>query len=378
MTRKTSSILCFLYFCIKGCASFGVNKRLATSISCKQTSTWDGSCSRQYPPSSTSGTTRLCVFGFDNISDDEEDNVEEEFDVDEYLRERERRKQNSGSDSSNNEDEKSLTSEFFQTLRMRNIGRNTRASRRKLVSLDSSTNDPDKNSDKGVNEDGEDDDDYVREITASELNLFTGVDEGGVGKLAGNVTITNKELYDSLKERVLESPTSFQKLTTGADESDDGTMSATGDSIEQSKTYVPPKNVPDAELTAGEVVTVVLEALRNNDNPSTNRGVEILFAYSSSASILADLERAPSVEEYGEMLRTSPDQKILLEHVDVLFDKADYSQDKKRAFITVRLMDMEKTLTSVNFILSTGSSDDCWLIDSHLVRPRGLRRGKRW
>jgi len=378
MTRKTSSILCFLYFCLKACASFGVNKRLATSIACRQTSIWDGSCSRQYPTSSTSGTTRLCVFGFDNTSDDEEDNVDEEFDIDEYLRERERRKQNSGSDSSNNEDEKSLTSEFFQTLRMRNIGRNTRASRRKLVSLDSSSNDPDKNSDKGVNDDDEDDDDYVREITASELNLFTGVDEGGVGKLAGNVTITNKELYNSLKERVLESPTSFQKLTTGADESDDGTMSAIGDSIEQSKTYVPPKNVPDAELTAGEVVTVVLEALRNNDNPSTNRGVEILFAYSSSASILADLERAPSVEEYGEMLRTSPDQKILLQHVDVLFDKADYSQDKKRAFITVRLMDTEKTLTSVNFILSIRSSDECWLIDSHLVRPRGLRRGKRW
>lgn len=40
----------------------------------------------------------------------------------------------------------------------------------------------------------------------------------------------------------------------------------------------------DPELTAGEVVSLVLEALRNNDNPTPNRGVEILFGYSAPGS----------------------------------------------------------------------------------------------
>ena len=244
------------------------------------------------------------------------------------------------------------------------------------------------------------DDEPVREFTASEMNIFKGYDDFGVGKLAGvyvcvfmsvkylsldkcfdadffrifpgNVTITNKDLYNTLKERVLESPSSFQKLTKGADDE-----IATDDTYTD-KSYTPPTTIPDSELTAGEVVTTVLEALRNNDVPTKNKGVEVLFAYSSSASILADPSRAPSVDEYADGLKTSSDSRILLDHRDVVFDKADYSQDHKRAFINVRLKDAEGTFTGVNFMLSMRSSDQCWLIDSHLVKARGLRRGKRW
>ena len=234
------------------------------------------------------------------------------------------------------------------------------------------------NSNDDQNEIDDSDDENVREFTASEMNIFKGVDEGGVGKLAGNVTITNKDLYASLKERVLESPSAFQKLTTAAnDEDDDFSELATPGNVDD-KSYTPPETVPDAELTAGEVVTTVLEALRHNDVPTMNKGIEILFAYSSSANILADPLRAPTVDEYSDMLKSSSDSKILLNHREVIFDKADYSQDRKRAFITVRLKDAEGTWTGVNFILSIRTDDQCWLIDSHLVKVRGLRRGRRW
>lgn len=209
------------------------------------------------------------------------------------------------------------------------------------------------------------------------MNIFLGRDDGAVGKLAGNVTFTNKEMYASLKERILESPQTFRRLTEGADDNDGASPSAFDDDGLE-KPYAPPENVPDSELTAGEVVTTVLAALQHNDVPTENRGVEILFGYSSPASILADPIRSPSVEEYAEILSSSASQ-ILYDHSEVIFDKADYSQDKERVFITVRLREgPSDAWTSVNFILSNRSSDDCWLIDSHLIRPKGLRRGKRW
>ena len=226
-----------------------------------------------------------------------------------------------------------------------------------------------------VDENENEDDETVREFTAGEMNIFKGIDEGGVGKLAGNVTITNKDLYATLKERILESPSAFQKLTTGANDEDEDYDSMESDF---SDSYTHPEIVPDAELSAGEVVTTVLSALRHNDVPTVNKGVEILFGYSSPASVLMDPRRAPTVDEYADMLKSSSDSKILLDYREIIFDKADYSQDSKRAFITIRLKDAEGTWTGVNFILSLRPDDQCWLIDSHLVKARGLRRGRRW
>ena len=83
---------------------------------------------------------------------------------------------------------------------------------------------------------------------------FRGVDEGGVGKLAGNVTFTNKELYDSLKERVLESPAAFTSLLSSPDEDDDDSdnVAAAGTGYQPQSSYKPPVTVPDSELTAGK------------------------------------------------------------------------------------------------------------------------------
>lgn len=86
--------------------------------------------------------------------------------------------------------------------------------------------------------------------------------------------MTNDHLYSEVKERVLDTAGGFVDFVRGANEEDDDSDDM--DSVTP-KEYVPPMTVPDLDLMAGEVVLLVLEALLNNDNPSKNKGVEILF-----------------------------------------------------------------------------------------------------
>jgi hypothetical protein len=174
--------------------------------------------------------------------------------------------------------------------------------------------------------------DEDQDIPISRVNVFRGRDEGKVGKLAGNTTFTNKELYDNIKERVLESPKAFVDYVGGEDAVDEMELS----SMERGK-YTPPSLIPDSELTAGEVVELVLQALNNNSEgpPGTsNYGVEVLFAYSSKHSFLK--QKPPTVEEYAEFIRES-EYAPLFSHTQIIFDKADYSHDRRKAFYNVRI-----------------------------------------
>merc|ERR1711862_176703 len=204
------------------------------------------------------------------------------------------------------------------------------------------------------------------------------------GKLAGNVTFTNKQLYDSLKERVLESPSAFTSLLSSPpDDNEDSSTSGIGGYKPQSS-YKPPVTVPDPELTAGEVITLILQALLHNDIPEPNTGIKLLFSYSSPSSILGNPEKAPTIEQYSDFLKTS-EYKVFFESAveheqQIIIDKMDYSYDKKKAYATIRLKkkSTRRDFTTVNFILSTSKDDDdaSWLIDSILIRPDGIRRRK--
>lgn len=264
-------------------------------------------------------------------------------------------------DSSGDEAGVNLAAEFFANLKGRGI--------------EASEEDQDEDEDDETIDN--DDSESVRDISQSEINAFTGIDQGKVGKLAGNVTFTNRELYSSLKERVLESPSAFQNLVGGSNEDDDDEDEFDTDSEQaDSVSYKPPSTTPDSGLTAGEVIETVLSALNHNDEPSSNYGVEILFAYSSPASVLTS-EKAPTVDEYADFLKTS-EYDVMLDHSQVIIDKADYAFDGKKCYFTVRLRKGQtgRDFTSVNFILSTKGKeeDDCWLIDSILIRPDGIRR----
>ena len=106
-------------------------------------------------------------------------------------------------------------------------------------------------------EEDEEDEENAREIPVSEINAFRGVDQGGVGKLAGNVTFTNKELYDSLKERVLESPSAFTSLLSSPDEEEEEDDRSVVSGYQEQSSYKPPSTVPDPELTAGKCLVLI-------------------------------------------------------------------------------------------------------------------------
>jgi hypothetical protein len=200
------------------------------------------------------------------------------------------------------------------------------------------------------------------------------------------VSLTDSQLYSEVKERVLDTAGGFLDFVKAPTADDDDEEDEDDDDEDESNTtlsvpkpYVPPETIPDAALTAGEVIMVVLDALLNNNIPTKHAGVEILFGFSSEHSQVKN-EAGLTVEEYAEFLQDS-EYKVLFSHDGATIDKGDYSFDGKRAFFTARLQTGKGPLdtTSVNFILSTTGKDEnaCWLIDSMLIRPESMRRRRR-
>jgi hypothetical protein len=245
--------------------------------------------------------------------------------------------------------------------------------------------DDDEDEDDEGDEDEEDDDDEPEtNYPQGAINAFLGYDAGvGAGdKLAGNVTLTNSQLYSEVKERVLDTAGGFVDYVKGANDDEDDEEDDNGDGgAPSNQPYSPPETIPDSELTAGEVIMVVLEALRHNDEPTVNAGVEIFFGFSSDHSQVKN-EAGLTPAEYATFLQES-EYNVLFTHNSASIDKGDYSFDGKRAFFPARLSEPGQKgpldSTSVNFILSTTGKDEnaCWLIDSMLIRPQSMRRRRR-
>lgn len=149
--------------------------------------------------------------------------------------------------------------------------------------------DDDDEEDEDDNDEEDEDDEPEPNFPQGAINAFLGYDTGNVGeKLAGNVTLTNQQLYSEVKERVLDTAGGFVELVGGAredeDDEEDDDASEEWKQSGEPKPYIPPEAVPDSDLTAGEVVILVLDAFRNNDVPTKNKGVEIFFGYSSPGS----------------------------------------------------------------------------------------------
>jgi len=163
------------------------------------------------------------------------------------------------------------------------------------------------------NEDEEDDDEEEVNFPQGAINAFLGYDTGDVGeRLAGNVSLTNDQLYSEVKERVLDTAGGFVDFVKGASDDEDDE----DEIVDGPKVYVPPTNVPDSDLTAGEVVLLVLEALQNNDIPTKNAGVNILFGYSSSGSQIKN-EQGLTPDEYADFLKEA-EYNVLFTHQEVV------------------------------------------------------------
>jgi hypothetical protein len=283
----------------------------------------------------------------------------------------------SENNNNNNDDGASLASELFKFAQQKGIS---------LSSDDIAYDDDDDDEDDDISNTNNDDDDEAEiNYPQGAINAFLGYDTGNVGdKLAGNVTLTNEKLYSEVKERVLDTAGGFLEYVKAASEEDDEDDDESEENGELAipKPYVVPTTVPDSELTAGEVVMQVLDSLLHNDEPTKNKGVEILFGYSSEGSQIKN-EIGLTVSEYAEFLKET-EYKVLFNHLPgkTVIDKADYSFDGKKAYFTARLQTGSNPVsdtTSVNFILSTTGVDDdsCWLIDSFLIRPQSMRRRRR-
>jgi hypothetical protein len=162
-------------------------------------------------------------------------------------------------------------------------------------------------------EDDEDDDEEEVNFPQGAINAFLGYDTGDVGeRLAGNVSLTNDQLYSEVKERVLDTAGGFVDFVRRASDDDEDE----DEMMDGPKVYIPPITVPDSDLTAGEVVLLVLEALQNNDNPTKNAGVKILFGYSSSGSQIKN-EEGLTPDEYADFLKEA-EYNVLFTHQEVV------------------------------------------------------------
>ena len=117
--------------------------------------------------------------------------------------------------------------------------------------------------------------------------------------------------------------------------------------------------------------------------PSPDYGVEVFFGYSSPESqIVEQIEsEGLTASQYKTFLCMSEDNLALFQHSQAVIDKADFSPDRLKGYFTARLISGDPSIEDVpvNFILSTTGTndDDCWLIDSMLIRPGKLRRRRR-
>eukprot|EP00545_Synedropsis_sp_CCMP1620_P001404 CAMPEP_0119008532 /NCGR_PEP_ID=MMETSP1176-20130426/3763_1 /TAXON_ID=265551 /ORGANISM="Synedropsis recta cf, Strain CCMP1620" /LENGTH=288 /DNA_ID=CAMNT_0006960883 /DNA_START=46 /DNA_END=912 /DNA_ORIENTATION=+ len=193
---------------------------------------------------------------------------------------------------------------------------------------------------------------------------------------AKDLTLTDKQIDEEVNERLLETAGGFVELLKPPSDEDDEEEKV---EIEEKKPkeYKVPAKIPDAELTAGEVVELVLSALANNDVGGKNKGIDILFGYSSENSQIKQMDDL-TPDEYVGYLQEG-DYKVVFENQGVRIDKGEYSGDGAKAFYTARIQTGPKDFIPVNFILSTGgqNDDDVWLIDSMLIRPPGMRRNRR-
>ena len=226
-------------------------------------------------------------------------------------------------------------------------------------------------------DDDDDDDEDDDDDDEGNLEISSDIHDSETDRDDDAVTLTSDQIYREVKERVLDTAGGFVDFVQEASEDDDNDNDDER-TVNVPKVYQPPVTIPDAELTAGEVVEIVLDALRHLDNPTPYFGMEVLFGYSSDSSqVKQDTDLTPA--EFTDYWKDS-EYKVLFANEGAVITKGDYSFDGKKAFYTALLKVGSKVqdVVSVNFILSNhGDEADSWLVDSLLIRPESMRRRRR-
>ena len=164
----------------------------------------------------------------------------------------------------------------------------------------------------------------------------------------------NSELYSHLSKRPEYETTEMYSSLRKRTDVDDPLYNE----LKQRREMLASAPMPSTTQTPGEVIELVLRALRDVDWPRENHGAELLRTYSGPKSILGDGRPDVTAQMLVDYFASSK-YSILLDWVSIHYlRKLDISLDKKRALQQLRLTSSTGESVPVTFQLSKHSSPD--------------------
>ncbi len=121
-----------------------------------------------------------------------------------------------------------------------------------------------------------------------------------------------------------------------------------------------PQTEPDPSLSPQDVVSIQIEALRNNDIPYENRGIEVTFNFASPAN-----KRMTGPLERFKVLVRSPIYRPMINHRNAKYENIIVEVEWAR--IDVVLISKEGEYLGYRFILSRqhgNQHEGSWMTDA--------------
>jgi len=121
-----------------------------------------------------------------------------------------------------------------------------------------------------------------------------------------------------------------------------------------------PQTAPDPSLSPRDVVSIQIEALRNNDSPYENRGVEVTFKFASPAN-----KRITGPLDRFKMMVRSPTYGPMIDHRSASFENLVVEGESAR--IDVILRSKEGLYLGYRFFLSRQHGnryEGSWMTDA--------------
>lgn len=119
---------------------------------------------------------------------------------------------------------------------------------------------------------------------------------------------------------------------------------------------------PHPDLTPQQVVEAQLAALRNNDDPHPDAGIETTFGFASRAN----REATGPVGRFIHLLK-NPSYRPMLGHSVAQFGPIQVTGDIARTQVV--LFGGDGRVMAYDFTLSRDETTRCWLTDSVMLAP---------
>lgn len=118
--------------------------------------------------------------------------------------------------------------------------------------------------------------------------------------------------------------------------------------------------VPKPELSPQDVVRIVVDALKQNDTPREDAGIETAFRFASAAN----KKVTGPIERFKTMVKT-PRYRPMLNHKSSRMGISIVDGDTATQRVTI--IDADDRETVYEFTLRKDAETDCWMSDSVLV-----------